>query len=120
MWSSKIRPILAMSPQTNQVLQDVAVKSYDNPEDIGNKALWPLRVSIVDVCFAVRTFVPKFLLYQMGKKQELPVPLWEKTLVLLKFWKIFSPIFCIIEIISVILFIWEKNHCQMVNTHLYL
>jgi len=69
-----------MSPQTNQVLQDVAVKSYDNPEDIGNKALWPLRVSIVDVCFAVRTFVPKFLLYQMGKKQELPVPLWEKNI----------------------------------------
>jgi len=80
MWSSKIRPILAMSPQTNQVLQDVEVKSYDNPEDIGNKALWPLRVSIVDVCFAVRTFVPKFLLYQMGKKQELPVPLWEKNI----------------------------------------
>jgi len=35
----------------------------------------------------------------------------KKTLVLLIFWKIFSPIFCIIEIISVILFIWGKNHC---------
>jgi len=44
----------------------------------------------------------------------------KKALVLLILWKIFSPIFCIIEIISVILFIWEKNHCQMVNIHLYL
>jgi len=44
----------------------------------------------------------------------------KKKLLLWKFWKIFSPIFCIIEIISVILFIWEKNHCQMVNIHLYL
>jgi hypothetical protein len=72
-------------------------------------------------CLFCHTYIcTEFSLYQMGKKQELPVPLWEKTLVLLKFWKIFSPIFCIIEIISVILFIWEKNHCQMVNIHLYL
>jgi hypothetical protein len=83
--------------------------------------LWPVRASIVDVCFAARTFVPKFLFYRMGKKSGASSTIVEKkTLVLLKFWKIFSPIFCIIEIISVILFIWEKNHCQMVNTHLYL
>jgi hypothetical protein len=44
----------------------------------------------------------------------------KKTLVLLIFWKIFSPIFCLIVNISVILFIWEKNHCQMVNIHCYL
>ena len=39
-----------------------------------------IRASIVDVCFAVRTFVPKFLFYRMGKMQELPVPLWEKNI----------------------------------------
>ncbi len=44
----------------------------------------------------------------------------KKSLVLLIFRKIFSPIFCLFEIISVILFIWEKNHCQMVNIHLYV
>jgi hypothetical protein len=82
--------------------------------------LWPVRASILDVCFAVRTFVPKFPFYRMGKKQEFPVPLWEKFIGLLIFRKIFSPIFCLIEIISVILFIWEKNHCQMVNIHLYV
>jgi hypothetical protein len=57
----------------------------------------------------------------MGEKQELPVPLWEKNIGFVEILeRIFSPTFCIIEIISVILFIWEKNHCQMVNIHLYL
>jgi hypothetical protein len=45
---------------------------------LGSTIVWPVRASIVDVCFAVRTFVPKFSFYQMGKKQELPVPLREK------------------------------------------
>jgi len=57
----------------------------------------------------------------MGEKQELPVPLWEKNIGFVEILeRIFSPTFCRIEIISVILFIWEKNHCQMLNIHLYL
>jgi len=51
LWISKIRPILAMFPQTNQVLQDVDVKSYDNHEDIGNKALYLLISAKVDQYF---------------------------------------------------------------------
>ncbi len=43
LWSSKLRPILAMFPQTNKVLHDGNITSYDNPNDVGNKALYLQR-----------------------------------------------------------------------------
>jgi hypothetical protein len=58
LWISKILPILAMFPQTNQILKDFDVTSYDHPEDIGNKALYLLISAKVDEYFqrAIKKF----------------------------------------------------------------
>ena len=42
LWSSKLRPILAMFPQMSKVFEDINIKPYDNPGDMGNKALYLL------------------------------------------------------------------------------
>jgi hypothetical protein len=57
-WCSKLRPILAMFPQTSKVFHDNEVIPYENPEDIGNKALYILISSKVDEYFqrAIKQF----------------------------------------------------------------
>jgi hypothetical protein len=57
-WCSKLHPILAMFPQTSKLFQDNEIISYENPEDIGNKALYILISSKVDEYFqrAIKQF----------------------------------------------------------------
>jgi hypothetical protein len=57
-WSSKLRPILAMFPQTNKVLYDGNITSFTDPEDIGNKALYLVISAKVDEYFqrAIKKF----------------------------------------------------------------
>jgi len=57
-WCSKLRPILAMFPQTSKLFQDNEIIPYENPEDIGNKALYILISSKVDEYFqrAIKQF----------------------------------------------------------------
>jgi hypothetical protein len=58
LWSSKLRPILAMFPQTNKVLYNGNITSYDNPNDVGNKALYLVISAKVDEYFqrAIKKF----------------------------------------------------------------
>jgi hypothetical protein len=51
LWSSKLRPILAKFPQTNKVLHDGNITSFNDPEDIGNKALYLVISAKVDEYF---------------------------------------------------------------------
>jgi len=57
-WCSKLRPILAMFPQTSKVFHNNEVIPFENPEDIGNKALYILISSKVDEYFqrAIKQF----------------------------------------------------------------
>jgi hypothetical protein len=58
LWSSKLRPTLAMFPQTNKVIVDGNITSYENLEDIGNKALYLLISANFDEYFqhAIKKF----------------------------------------------------------------
>jgi hypothetical protein len=48
---SKLRPILAMFPQSSKIFQENEIVPYETPGDIGNKALYILIRSKVDEYF---------------------------------------------------------------------
>jgi hypothetical protein len=50
-WWSKLRPILAMFPQTAVVFKDNEIIPFPNPNNIGNRALYLLICSKVDEYF---------------------------------------------------------------------
>ena len=50
-WWSKLRPILAMFPQTAVVFKDNEIIPFPNPNNIGNRALYLLIYSKVDEYF---------------------------------------------------------------------
>jgi hypothetical protein len=50
-WSSKLQSILAMFPQTSMVFWNQTINFFQDPEDVGNKALYLLIASRVDEYF---------------------------------------------------------------------
>lgn len=50
-WSSKLQSILAMFSQTASVFKNQKITSFQDPKDIGNKALYLLIASRVDEYF---------------------------------------------------------------------
>lgn len=58
LWSSKLRPVLAMFSQTCKVFDEIDIKPFQDPEDVGNKALYLLISAKVDEYFqrAIKKF----------------------------------------------------------------
>jgi len=58
LWSAKLRPILAMFPQTSKVLNSVNVIPFEDADCVGNKALYLLVSATVDEYFqrAIKQF----------------------------------------------------------------
>jgi hypothetical protein len=56
--SSKLRPVLAMFSQTCKVFDEIDIKPFQDPEDVGNKALYLLISAKVDEYFqrAIKKF----------------------------------------------------------------